>query len=387
MASALLPTALLILAVNANATPGSTSPDIAKALETLRRTGLDGINSQSATRAWQQVARLDVSRLTELLAAMDGANDIARNWLRSAADPVLDRARAEKKPVPLADLQAFVADRRHDPQSRRFAYELIVDADHSAAERILPGLLDDPSPDLRHDAVARLLDKAEKLAGAGDKTRAVAELKRCLAAARDKDQVDKASGKLKELGHPVDLARQYGFIQNWHLLGPFPNPDMKGVETAYPPEKAIDLTGVYDGKAGKIRWKNFTTSSDTGRVDLKTAIGKESDGIAYALADFTSDRDQPAEIRLACVTTLKAWVNGEQVLARYDALTGSRWDSYIAKVKLMRGKNQILLKLCKDAAPLPVYDLWWFQMRVCDDTGAAVLSTTRPAPQSSDHKP
>ena len=44
--------------------------------------------------------------------------------------------------------------------------------------------------------------------------------------------------------------------------------------------------------------------------------------------------------------------------------------------------NSILLKLCKDAPPLPLYDLWWFQMRVCDDTGAAILSTTRPAPKT-----
>jgi hypothetical protein len=378
---------LLLASASPGATPSRPRPELMDAIETLRSTGLNGLNSEPATQAWKQLAKLDVSDLPHLLAAMDGANDVARNWLRSAIDPVLDRARAEKKKLPLSELEAFLADRRHDPQSRRFAYELIVEADAHAPDRILPGMLDDPSQDMRRDAVARLLDEANKTLAAGKKDQALALYQQCLAAAREKDQIDKTATKLKELGQPVDIARHYGFIQDWKLVGPFPNPSQNGIETAYPPEKQIDLNAAYNGKAGKIRWKDHVTSAENGKVDLKQVIGKQPDAIAYAMTEFTSDREQPAEVRIASITALKAWLNGELALARYDAFTGIRMDSYIAKVRLKKGKNVLLLKLCKDAPPELRLDTWWFQARVCDDMGAAILSSTRPSSPPSAKNP
>ena len=52
-------------------------------------------------------------------------------------------------------LDEFVRDTRHDPRGRRLAYELIAKVDPSAPDRIIPGMLDDPSVEFRRDAVAR----------------------------------------------------------------------------------------------------------------------------------------------------------------------------------------------------------------------------------------
>src|SRR5262245_433945 len=140
---------VLVLALAAGA---AASEGLSGAVDAVRRAGPDGKGSAEAARAWQQLAQADVGDLPALLAGMDGANPVARNWLRSAVERVLERADAEKKPLPAKGLEAFLADRRHDRLARRLAYELICRADKTASQRLLPTFLDDPSPDLRRDS-------------------------------------------------------------------------------------------------------------------------------------------------------------------------------------------------------------------------------------------
>ena len=73
-------------------------------------------------------------------------------------------------------------------------------------------------------------------------------------------------------------------------------------------------------------------------------------------------------------------MNGEMVLERGDAYTGMSFDHYVARVHLKPGKNRILMKLCRDQTPPQVPNIWQFQLRVCDETGAAILSANRPRP-------
>ncbi len=372
----------------AAALAGATA-DVQQAIATVRQAGPLGQGGVEAASAWRTIAAADVGAVPDILAGMDGANPIAQNWLRAAADPVIARARAEHRPLPVASLEAFLAERRHDARARRLAYELIVEADAAARERLLPGLIDDPSAELRHDAVAAVLADAEKQSS--DKTKAATFYEHALTYARDKEQIDKAAKQLKALGRPVDLPRKYGLVLEWKLIGPFPNPPdesaspsgisvaSKGAAIAYPPEKGIDLAGAYAGQAGKVKWKDVVTPSEAGQVDVLAALGKTRTGVAYALAEFTSDKEQAVDLRLSSICGLKVWVNGEQVLERYDAYTGVVMDTYVAKARLRAGKNQILIKLWKDEPPEPRLDKWWFALRVCDAAGGAILSTNRPA--------
>ena len=122
--------------------------EIERAVAAVRGVGPNGQNTAAAAAAWKQLAAADVAALPALLAGMDGASPLARNWLRAAIDPVLERAAQDKTPLPAAALEAFLRDGRHDAQARRFAYELVVKADPAAADRLLPGFLDDPSPEV-----------------------------------------------------------------------------------------------------------------------------------------------------------------------------------------------------------------------------------------------
>ena len=64
------------------------------------------------------------------------------------------------------------------------------------------------------------------------------------------------------------------------------------------------------------------------------------------------------------------------------------FDSYPKKpTELRPGKNVILLKLAQNEQKEPWAQGWAFQLRVCDSTGGAVLSTTRPPSKATFGKP
>ena len=176
---------LVVAALGAPASGG----DLARSISDIRAAGPNGQGSAVAAKAWKRVADADASDLPALLAGMDSASSLARNWLRAAIDPVLERATAANKPLPFAELEAFLRTRRHDATARRFAYELVLKNDPAAADRLLPGMLDDPSPELRRDAVARVLADAARLVKEKKSAEAEAQFRRALAAARDFDQL------------------------------------------------------------------------------------------------------------------------------------------------------------------------------------------------------
>jgi hypothetical protein len=381
---------LLALAALVLGAAAARPADLAAALATVRQVGPNAQGSAAAARAWQELAQADVGELPRLLAGMDGANAVARNWLRSAIDAVLERASANARPLPRSALEDFLRDNRHDPQARELAYELIRSSDKAAPERLLPTLLDDPSMNLRRQAVARLLEQADAVYQSDKKAEALPLYERALQAARDKEQLDRAARRLKEMGKAVDLAAHLGMILDWKLVGPFPNANQKGIDTAYPPEKSLDLAARYEGKPGTIHWSEYVSKDPYGVVDVNAALAGSlpsrpakpspfTEAVAYAAAEFTSPQARDVEVRLGSFTAFKLWVNGQLVLERGDAYTGMRLDHYVARAQLRPGKNTLLLKLAIDLPPPQLPKIWRFQLRVCDGSGAAILSTTRPA--------
>jgi hypothetical protein len=362
-----------LLMASAIGAPASES-ELARAIAAVRGVGPNGQGAAAAATAWKRLAAADVGDLPALLAGMDGASPLARNWLRAAIDPVLDRAAADKKPLPAAELEALLRDTKHDPTARRFAYELIVKIDPAAADRLLPGMLDDPSRELRRDAVARVLVEAGQLVKDKKPAEAEASFRRALAAARDFDQLNAIIRDLGVLGRKVSLAEHVGFIRSWKVVGPFPNPDEKGIDVVYQPERGLDFAAEYDGANSKVRWTEYAATKDNGVIDLNDAVGNHPDAVAYATAEFQSKEARDAEVRLGSFVGFKLWMNGDLVLVRGDAYTGYKPDHYVAAVKLKPGVNTILVKFAQAPPPpqLPAPNHWRFMLRVCDASGAAI---------------
>lgn len=368
----MIPVLILALAIAAP----TKSSDVDHAIAVIREVGPNGKGGAEAAQAWKRLADADVANLPAILAGMDGASPLARNWLRSAVDPVLERAARDQKPVPYSELEGFLNDIRHDSSARRLAYELIVKNDAKAPDRFLPKFLDDPSPDLRRDAVARLLTDAAALAKAGQKDQAKAEYRKALAAARDFAQLNQLIKALGELGDKVSLAEHAGFLRSWRALGPFTNAENKGLDIAHAPESKLDFGAELDGMNGKIRWKDYTSTKDNGVIDLNEAVGDFPEAVCYVATEFRSKEARDAEIRLGSFIGFKLWVNGELVMVRGDAYTGMKHDHYAARVKLKAGVNTILVKFSQEPPPpqLPKPNHWRFLLRVCDASGAAIKS-------------
>ena len=79
-------------------------------------------------------------------------------------------------------------------------------------------MLDDPSLELRRDAVARLLAEAEKRWTTKTPRGHWPSITKLWAQQADLDQAQGITEALAEgLGHPVDLPSHYGFLQDWML--------------------------------------------------------------------------------------------------------------------------------------------------------------------------
>ncbi|HEV7222748.1 MAG TPA: hypothetical protein VGN42_08610, partial [Pirellulales bacterium] len=290
----------------------ASAAKLAKALQVLQSVEPKGVDNQAASKAWREISAADAAQLPLVLAAIDEAGPLGANWISAAVQTIADGQLKQGAMLPAADLETFVLDVKHAPRGRRLAFEWLVRADDTAADRLTPGFLHDPSPELRRDAVARLIDEADALVKAESPEEAHEVYDKALSGACDLDQVQRLKTALEKLGEKVDLPKHFGFITHWKLIGPFDNTDEKAFDFAYPPEESMDLAAEYegkpqDGKPRTVKWIDHETKDDYGIVDLNLALGKANGVVAYAWAEFDSPRAQPAELRLGRDNAAKVW--------------------------------------------------------------------------------
>jgi len=347
----------------------------------LRAIGGEGQGNEAAGWALKHLAKGGVDTLPALLAAMDGANLFAANYLRGAVEVIAGDALAKGGELPLVELGEFLLNKGHDTKPRALAFELIRRVDVGAAERLVPGLLSDPSVDLRREAVARLLGQARSLAKTGNKPAAVLLYRQALDAARDLDQIQAVAGALRELDRKVNLTRHFGFLVDWQMAGPFHNKDRAGFAAVFGPEKNAALSVTYDGVKGKVKWQPYSTDDEYGMVDFNKPYGDLKEVTGYAQTEFVSLTDRPAELRLGCKNAWKIWLNGELVFERDEYHRGMRIDQYQLPVQLEKGSNTILVKACQNEQVEDWTVQWQFQLRVCDATGTAIHSAAKKNPE------
>ena len=144
-------------------------------------------------------------------------------------------------------------------------------------------------------------------------------------------------------------------VPSWHIAGPFDNGDNDaGLDTVYQPEKGIDLSASYKGKAGKVVWRRVKPDGQ-GYVDLQAFFTGASDNIvSYLYQEIESPADQDAEVLIGTDDGCKLWINGKQVFAdrRHQAATP---EANRVKVKLKKGTNKVLLKINNGAGPHGFY--------------------------------
>jgi hypothetical protein len=351
---------------------GATISSAAEAdalLSRIKAVSKEGAGNQEASAAWKSLVAIGGDALFPTLNALDDATPVAANWLRSAVNAVVEKEKSNGKNLPAEKLEAFVKDSKHSPISRRLAYEILCELDPKAPERLLPEMLNDPSGEIRRDAVAAELEKAKQLQGDAAK----AAYTRLFESVRDEDQAETIVKELEKFKVKPDVIAHFGIVTKWMLAGPFDSTKGVGFANAYEPETKVDLSAKYTGKGGAgFTWKPHTTVDKYGKVDLNKAIEKHKDACAYAFSVVESEKERPVELRFGCMCAIKVFLNGKKLFAREEYHHGDRFDQYVAKGTLKPGKNEILVKICQNDQKEQWAQDWSFQFRICDATGGAV---------------
>ena len=109
---------ILLLAV----TPIASATDALNSLlASIKSVGREGAGNAEAASAWRELARHGAEELPTILAAFDDADTTAANWLRGAVDAIAERELNAGRPLPVAKLEAYVKETKHNGPARRLA--------------------------------------------------------------------------------------------------------------------------------------------------------------------------------------------------------------------------------------------------------------------------
>jgi len=338
------------------------------AIETLKSVnGTAG--ADAARKAVVKVIAGGADSLLPLLKGFDGATPLGANWLRSGFETLAASELKDGRSLPADDLTTFILNTDNAPSARRLAYEWLLKQAPGTEQELIPGLLEDPHPDFRRDAVAMLIEQAKVAEG----TAAQQLYREALKGAVHDDQVKTIAAALEAAGDPVDLQKHFGFLPDWKVIGPFDNREKKGYAVAYPPESSVDLGATYDGQLGKVSWQDITTDDGYGIISIGDQIENYKGSLMYAVTTFRAADERNVEFRLGTPNAWKLWVNGELVFEREEYHRSTRMDQYLIPVSLVPGDNSIMLKVCQNEQEEDWAQDYQYQLRVSDSSGAAIL--------------
>lgn len=368
--------------------PGlAAAGEVDDAIAVIARVGPQAAGSAAARQARDRLAAEDAAILPKLLVAMDTKNIVAANWYRTAYEEIVARELAKPQPrFPLDALRDYVKDPRRQGRVRRAALNLVERLEPGYGAALIPTLFDDP--EFRSEAVQAALDAGAKAEDAGDREAVLEQYRLAFEHSRSAEQVTKSAAKLQTLGEAADVVGHLGFVVEWYLLGPFDAPEYSGFAATYPPdERPFDVHAEFSGKDGKpIRWQRYSVADPLGQLNLIDAVAPVREAVGYAYSEFSAPEAIDAQLRCGADDNCTVWLNGKRVFGREQWLNGTRLDRFITPVKLLQGKNTLLVKVCQGPQHKDpqVPNNWSLQLRFCDPTGVGLGLESELPPAAKD---
>ena len=164
------------------------------------------------------------------------------------------------------------------------------------------------------------------------------------------------------------------FCKEWMVLGPFPNPEQKGLDNDYlqgwRPDGKPDLT--YIGKGGQeIKWQHPQVKPNN-YVDFREVFGQGNNGVAYAYTWVKCPKAGRKRLSVnAAEGMVRIWVNGQE--ASYGPDGPGRMPDYgFVDVDLKAGWNSLLFGVSQGGLD---WIEWKLRLRVSDPRGELLYST------------
>ena len=138
---------------------------------------------------------------------------------------------------------------------------------------------------------------------------------------------------------------------SWMVIGPFASPGGNdGLDKTYGPERAFDLAAKIEGKS----WSLVRPESG-GYIDLAKLHGeKANNSVSFAYKVIESPDAADATVLLGTDDGATLYLNGKEIFTHKETRAASPEQNTV-KVKLQKGKNEILLKIANGNNPHGFY--------------------------------
>ncbi len=163
---------------------------------------------------------------------------------------------------------------------------------------------------------------------------------------------------LGALPRSESIAAGLGYITRWSVVGPFDNEGRAGFGREFAPEaarrEALSPEARYDGIQRAVGWRPLPAITRLGYVPLDPVVRPSVNACAYAHTTLTARQEAPGVLWLGATGAVAAWVNGAEVY-RDLAVRRAFPDRAGVAIRLRRGANRVLLKVCSDDRGLGFY--------------------------------
>lgn len=172
--------------------------------------------------------------------------------------------------------------------------------------------------------------------------------------------------KLAEMGvDPKALAQRQGFITDWKIIGPFPNPDGTAFNRSFLDESACrgNVPVTFEGK--QYQWQPVETDSVPAVIGLSGRLDPSENVAAYGYAEVKSPEPRDVIFQIGSDDGCEFWVNGVR-LHGVNTPRGLTLDQDKVNASLVAGTNRVLIKVLQGAVD------WQFCVRVTDRAGVPI---------------
>jgi len=173
------------------------------------------------------------------------------------------------------------------------------------------------------------------------------------------------SGQLKDISCKIrqyksdDFLQMLNFVKTFKIIGPFGRKGLDNFSQVFPPEEELDFNAAYPGSVDRVNWQ--TASIDNkGYLDFLKFLSPSDWVCAYACCKVISPKAVPAQLRLGTNDTATLWLNGQKLLSKNIERSAAP-DSDILPVRLKKGENTILIKVCNTELN------WGLYLRLTDE--------------------
>jgi len=147
-----------------------------------------------------------------------------------------------------------------------------------------------------------------------------------------------------ELKKAQKMCRRMGVITDWHFIGPFENISNCGLAKKYAPEIQKDYSKEYEGKNGNsVKWHKLQMLTPNGWIFIKNH-GTEENAVYYFNCTINSPQTQEVILSFGASGAFEVFLNRNTVLLD-SVFRNTGIDSYLQKVKLNKGHNDLLVKI------------------------------------------